>query len=93
MCIYQVFRPRIRLPKEMQPYGDCSICTSDYKNKLCIGYRPIKIYYKEVFTISRKNSFKHGRTVKAKSHIEDKILNRVERSQHIAKKKVQAKHR
>lgn len=42
VCLHQVFK--IKSPKiKVEGVGDCSICISDEKNKLCKKYCPITI--------------------------------------------------
>lgn len=41
ICMSQWIRPKYYFEKD--GYGDCRICTTDYKNKYCKGYYPIKL--------------------------------------------------
>jgi hypothetical protein len=46
VCLNQITEHKIDLSNKY--HGDCRICKPDYKNKLCSGYYPIKIYTIEV---------------------------------------------
>ena len=50
-CVHQVFRPYFGLPLDMRvglKRGDCTICTTDERNKECTGYCPVHIHELQV---------------------------------------------
>ena len=46
ICLFQWFRPRVRVIKE--GCGDCTICTPSPENVNCEGYMPITVWLVEV---------------------------------------------
>ena len=48
-CLHQVFKSKTHLSAFLRGgKGDCSVCTTDDKNKNCPGFYPIAVFTQEV---------------------------------------------
>ena len=48
ICLRQVDQSKLLIDLSTKTHGDCRYCKADYKNKMCDGYYPIKLYGMEI---------------------------------------------